>query len=52
VAIYRVISGIAVNDFASALTWYERLLGRRTTLTGTLTGTGYRRNTPHPAKYL
>ncbi len=31
---------------------YPALLGNRlTTLTGTLTGTGYRRNTPHPAKH-
>ena len=29
VAIDGVLAGIAVNDFASALTWYERLLGRR-----------------------
>ena len=30
---------------------YPALLGNRLkTLTGTLTGTGYRRNTPHPAK--
>jgi hypothetical protein len=29
VAIDRVLAGIAVNDFASAVTWYERLLGRR-----------------------
>jgi predicted enzyme related to lactoylglutathione lyase len=27
-AIYSIPAGIAVNDFASALTWYERLLGR------------------------
>ncbi len=27
-AIDSVLAGIAVNDFASALTWYERLLGR------------------------
>ena len=32
---------------------YPALLGNRLkTLTGTLTGTGYRRNTPHPAKHL
>ncbi len=29
VAIDRVLAGIAVNDFASAVTWYERLLGWR-----------------------
>jgi predicted enzyme related to lactoylglutathione lyase len=28
VAIDRVLAGIAVDGFASALTWYERLLGR------------------------
>jgi catechol 2,3-dioxygenase-like lactoylglutathione lyase family enzyme len=28
VAIDSVLAGIAVNDLASALTWYERLLGR------------------------
>jgi glyoxylase I family protein len=28
VAIDSVLAGIAVNDFVSALTWYERLLGR------------------------
>ena len=28
VAIDRVLAGIAVNNFVSALTWYERLLGR------------------------
>jgi predicted enzyme related to lactoylglutathione lyase len=27
-AIDRVLAGIAVDGFASALTWYERLLGR------------------------
>ncbi len=27
-AIDSVLAGIAVNDFASALAWYERLLGR------------------------
>ena len=27
-AIDGVLAGIAVDDFASALTWYERLLGR------------------------
>lgn len=27
-AIYSVLAGIAVNDFTSALTWYERLFGR------------------------
>ncbi len=26
--ICSVLAGIAVNDFASALTWYQRLLGR------------------------
>jgi hypothetical protein len=32
---------------------YPALLGScLTTLTGTLTGTGYRRNTPYPAKHL
>ena len=25
----RVLADVAVDDFASALTWYERLLGRR-----------------------
>jgi glyoxylase I family protein len=28
VAIDSVLAGITVNDFVSALTWYERLLGR------------------------
>jgi predicted enzyme related to lactoylglutathione lyase len=28
VAIDRVLADVAVDDFASALTWYERLLGR------------------------
>jgi hypothetical protein len=28
VAINRVLAGITVDGFASALTWYERLLGR------------------------
>lgn len=27
-AIHSVLAGIAVNDFASAITWYERLPGR------------------------
>jgi hypothetical protein len=27
-AIDKVLADVAVDDFASALTWYERLLGR------------------------
>ena len=28
-AIDKVLADVAVDDFASALNWYERLLGRR-----------------------
>jgi hypothetical protein len=39
--------GVSSNEIYPAL-----LESRLTTLTGTLTGTGYRRITPHPAKHL